>query len=70
LNAVWRASKRKPKELEQSPIPEELAYLAGWLAVLPCPLSWAEMSAWSGMTKRAPERWELETLMRLDRIRQ
>lgn len=67
---MWKATKRKPAELEQPEFPSEFAHLLGWLAALPSPITWSELKAWSDMTGARPARWELETLMRLDRQRQ
>ena len=70
LRAVWKQTKVKPPELEAIPEPpRDLLYLWEWLGDQMYPLSYAELTAWQGLTRRRLARWEVEVMMRLDRVR-
>lgn len=61
---------RLPAQLAERPAcPAELAYLAEWLGQLPTPLTHTELHHWTQITARRLDRWEVEALMMLDRIR-
>lgn len=65
-------------ELEQPPLPDELAYLWGWFGQLesarssngygPNPLTYAEIKAWAALTGARPAPWEVGLLKRLDAV--
>jgi hypothetical protein len=70
LLAVWKQTKVKPQELEElGEPPQELVYLWQWLNEHAPPLLYAELSHWQMLTGRKLKPWEVETMMRLDRIR-
>lgn len=67
---MWKQTGVKPQELvEVGEPPEELAYLWHWLNEHAPPLLYAELAHWQTMTHRKLKPWEVETMMRLDRVR-
>lgn len=58
--------KRPPMLDAHGPMPERLAYLWQWFRELRKPLSYTEIEAWARLTRRSPERWEIDALFRLD----
>ena len=70
LNIVWKQSGNKPQELADVPEPPpELLYLWDWLGELTYPMSFAELEAWGRLTGHTLCRWEVEALVKLDRVR-
>lgn len=61
-------SGKKPEELHQPDMPEGFTHILHWLAEIPT-VSWAEIHAWKQVTGRQPQRWELDLLLELDRMR-
>lgn len=57
-------------QLKQPPLPPDFAHVMYWLAELPCPVTWPDLLAWQQVTGRDLARWEIDLLMRLDRVRQ
>lgn len=70
LQAAMRAGAPRPAQLDQPPLPQEFAHLVPYMAQLPCPLEWPALDAWLRVTGRTLARWEVETMFRLDRVRQ
>ena len=70
LTIVWKQSGKKPQELADIPEPpRELMYLWKWLGDLSYPMSFAELEAWGRLTGHELRRWEVEALVKLDRVR-
>lgn len=71
LLQVWKATKKKPKELEdQPPLPYETAHLWSWYLELNTKetLTFSEIEAWSRLTCKTVTAQEAEALKRLDNI--
>lgn len=67
---MWKQTGVKPQELlELGEPPQELVYLWHWLNEHAPPLLYAELAHWQTMTHRKLKPWEVETMMRLDRVR-
>ena len=70
LVAAMRAGAPRPAQLDQPPLPQEFAHLVPYMAQLPCPLEWPALESWARLTGRTLARWEIDLLMKLDRVRQ
>lgn len=70
LIKVWEKTGSCPKELaEHSECPVEFQNLLLWHDELTSPLTFIELEAWSHLTKRRLEVWEIKILFRLDAVR-
>lgn len=69
LIRAWRNTGRKPHELDaHGEMPARLAYLWRWFLELKKPITYTEIEAWTRLTKREIERWEIRALMRLGAV--
>lgn len=67
---VYKQTGKKPPQLAEQPdMPESLAYLWAWFIELRPEFGHLELEAWARMKGRTLSRWEMETLMNLDRMR-
>ena len=77
--SIWKDSGIKPRELNiDGEIPELLEYIMMWFSELnnsrsggmggPEPITYQEIMAWSYITNRKPEYWEVLLIKRLDII--
>lgn len=67
---VEQVTGKRPALLQQPPFPDEFGHVIRWLAQLPCPCGWQDVQAFAAMTGRTLAGWEIDLLMRLDRVRQ
>lgn len=68
---MWKASGKKPKQLEEQPtLPEELWHLWEWFLELnnPGELTFQEIESWSRLTCRNVTSTEAQVLRKLDRL--
>lgn len=76
LQAAWKATGRKPAELEGPELPAPLEHVWAWFLELdaarggngfaPNPLGFVELRAWAGLTGAKPTPFEVECLRALD----
>lgn len=79
LFAVWKATRRRPPELDLPPLPAAGVAVWEWFKALdaargsngwgPNPISWADLVAWQQLAGVQLTPWEAETLRALDRER-
>lgn len=59
-----------PTELEEViPPPKELKYLWDWVCDHTYPLSFMELEAWSRLTGKKLQRWQIQVMVELDKVR-
>lgn len=72
LEQVYKQTGKKPKQLaEVGELPEELAYVWSWYAKLKAfksELSYTEIKSWCDLSNIKFLDWELDTIVRLERI--
>lgn len=71
LEKVWKSSGRQPAQLANKPqLPPDFAHLWQYFLELNTPegLSFAEIEAWSKLTRRNVSAFEADVLRKLDRI--
>ena len=76
LQALVRAGRKRPEELDGPQFPDEIGYLWDWFGELdrtrdlgphgPRALSYMEVDAWARLTGRSPMPHEVDALMVLD----
>lgn len=70
LQDIQKVSGDTPDDLaKHATTPPHFPYVWEWFFDFPPKLTWADISAWSGLYGFKPERWEGELLIRLDQIR-
>jgi hypothetical protein len=76
LEAVYKATKRKPEQLEQPELPNKVKHILRLYGDLSQgrqfgfsanPISSIEIQAWLNITDRTLSNWEIQTLRAIDR---
>lgn len=78
LVAVWEATGHRPPELVDNHLPDAIAHVWGWFvelsrtrtsgAVAANPISYTEIAAWSALTGRRPDPFEVECIAAIDAL--
>ena len=76
LEGVYKMTRVRPPELIQPDVDKRLDYILGWFIELSSgrdgglsganPLRWGEIQAWSQMTGRRLDYWEIVTIKAMD----
>lgn len=77
LEAVWKATRRKPAELDVPELPscaaplwqtwQQLCVARGSNGFGPYPVGWNDLDAWQRVSGQRLTAWEAETITQLDR---